>query len=100
MCHGGMTTGSCLFRLKLEDVSEDLRDAVITAWRVPLSGDVEKGGDLLEVVTDKASFDVPSPCDGKLVRILKDPGSTVSGDEIIAEIATREHNNPCGIPGK
>jgi hypothetical protein len=31
---------------------------------------IDVGGDLIEMVTDKATFNVPAPCAGKIVEIL------------------------------
>jgi 2-oxoglutarate dehydrogenase E2 component (dihydrolipoamide succinyltransferase) len=51
---------------------------------------VVKGRDLVEIVTDKATFDVPAPCDGILTKIKKEPGETVTTDEVIAVILEDE----------
>lgn len=75
-----------VFRLTLDEIIEEMRDAVITAWHVSPNERMKKGDDLLEVVTDKASFDVSSPCDGKLMSIFKEAGSSVVPGEVIAEI--------------
>jgi pyruvate/2-oxoglutarate dehydrogenase complex dihydrolipoamide acyltransferase (E2) component len=72
--------------LRLPELSEDTTEAVITAWHVPESGRVEKDQDLLEVATDKATFDIPAPCDGVLTKIIKNSGETVKKDDVIAEI--------------
>ena len=72
--------------LRLPELSRGSKGSVITAWHVALNGHVKKGEDIVEVSTDKATFDVPSPCDGTLTRIMKSPGETVEKDEIIAEI--------------
>jgi 2-oxoglutarate dehydrogenase E2 component (dihydrolipoamide succinyltransferase) len=72
--------------LRLPEISRSSKQAVITAWHVALNGQVKKGEDIVEVSTDKATFDVPSPCDGILTGIMKFPGETAEKDEVIAEI--------------
>ena len=42
--------------------------------------------DLVEVTTDKATFDIPAPCSGVLMDIVKKEGETARTDEIIATI--------------
>lgn len=76
--------------LRLPELSSGSKEAVITAWHVGLNGSVEKGQDLVEVSTDKATFDITSPCDGTLTRTMKSPGETAENDEVIAEIAEPE----------
>lgn len=72
--------------LRLPELSEGGGRVVITAWHVAESGRVVKDQDLVEVATDKATFDVPAPCDGTLARILKKEGEEVRDNESIAEI--------------
>jgi len=73
-------------RLKLPDLSGDEGKAVIAAWQAGENERVRKGQDLVEVVTDKATFDIPSPCDGVLTKILKRAGEEVMADQDMAEI--------------
>lgn len=72
--------------LRLPDLSEGADGAVITQWRAGESERVEKDQDLVEVVTDKAAFDVSAPCSGILVKIVKTEGENVAPGEIIAEL--------------
>lgn len=60
--------------------------AVITEWYVSLETRVKKGQDLVEVSSDKATFDISSPCDGVIAGIFKKQGETVLPGENIAEI--------------
>jgi len=73
--------------LRLPDLSKSDEGVVITLWHASEKERVERGQDLVEVATDKATFDVPAPCDGVLVRIRKNPGEEVGTGEIIAEIS-------------
>jgi 2-oxoglutarate dehydrogenase E2 component (dihydrolipoamide succinyltransferase) len=70
---------------KLPEVSSR-QEAVITEWHIKLNSEVKKGQDLVEVSSDKATFDLSSPCDGVLVNILKKKGESVSTGESLAEI--------------
>ncbi|NQT32810.1 MAG: hypothetical protein HQ594_03965 [Candidatus Omnitrophica bacterium] len=70
----------------LPELSGKETEAVITAWHAKEEDPVTKDQDLLEVATDKATFDVPAPCDGTLVKILRKETEEVRAGEIIAEI--------------
>ena len=72
--------------LKLSGLSERFENAVITLWHAAESDRVTKDQDLFEIATDKATFDVPSPCDGVLVKIIKEEGAEVKAGETIAMI--------------
>lgn len=73
-------------QIKLNSIAQDLNDAVISAWFVAEGDKVEEGQDLLEIVTDKATFDVPSPSSGVLSKIFKKEGSEITAQDVIAEI--------------
>jgi len=45
---------------------------------------VEKDEELVSMVTDKASFDVPSPAAGKVKKICKEEDDVVQVGEILA----------------
>ncbi len=81
-----MKEGSFVFKMTLDMLADDAEGAIIARWHASENGAVRKGDDLLEVVTDKASFDVASPYDGLLVKIFKGEGSSVGAGEVVAEI--------------
>ncbi|MFH1411451.1 MAG: lipoyl domain-containing protein [Candidatus Omnitrophota bacterium] len=71
---------------KLPKITKGEDSAVVTNWHVKSDERVKKDQDIVEVSTDKATFDVASPCDGVLKKILKRTGDDVRSGEIIAEI--------------
>jgi len=73
-------------QLRLSELSEDTKDVIITEWYVSESDRITEGQDLLEVATDKATFEVPSPCDGIIGKIIKRKGESVTADVVIADI--------------
>ena len=70
----------------LPEFSENDNEVMLTLWHVKESGRVTSGDDLLEVVTDKATFDIPAPCSGVLTKIIKDEGEKAATGDLIAEI--------------
>lgn len=73
-------------QLRLPDISKGSKGATITMWHVAENSRVTKNQDLVEVVTDKATFDVAAPASGVLKKIMKKEGESVRFGEIIAEI--------------
>jgi len=71
--------------VKMPEVSS--RDgAVVTHWYLGLNSRVEKGQDIVEVSSDKATFDVSSPCAGTIINIFKQKGQKAVSGEVIAEV--------------
>lgn len=56
--------------VKLPDLGEDAGDsAKVTFWYFKEGDTVKEGEDLVEMMTDKATFNVPSPASGTLKEI-------------------------------
>ncbi len=73
------------FEVKLPPLGEDAPDqAEVSFWYVEEGEAVEKGQDMVEMVTDKAAFTVPAPAGGTLKDILTGEGDTVQVGEVMA----------------
>lgn len=72
--------------LKLPDVGEGVAEGEIVRWLVAEGDAVQEDQLLVEVLTDKADVEIPSPVSGVLARILAKPGQVVKVGEILALI--------------
>jgi pyruvate dehydrogenase E2 component (dihydrolipoamide acetyltransferase) len=71
----------------LPELGEDAgEEAEVSFWYVQEGEEVEEGADLVEMVTDKAAFTVPSPETGILKEIVVSEGDNVSAGQKIAVI--------------
>lgn len=70
----------------LPELGEEVMEAVISFWHYEEGDQVEEGDDLVEMVTEKATFNVPSPVSGIVTKIYAEEGQTVKIGEIIAAI--------------
>lgn len=70
----------------LPDVGEGLVEAVIVSWYVEVGGKVGLDQPLVEVETDKAIIDIPSPYAGVLLHRGGEDGDTVEVDSLLAVI--------------
>lgn len=63
----------------LPDLGEDAgNEATVSFWYVDEGGAVKEGDDLVEMVTDKATFNVPSPATGTLLEQFTGEGDVVT----------------------
>lgn len=70
--------------IKLPDVGEGVTEAEFVELHVQVGDSVEPDQNLVDVMTDKATVEVPSPRAGKVIWIGAAPGDTVAvGAEII-----------------
>jgi 2-oxoglutarate dehydrogenase E2 component (dihydrolipoamide succinyltransferase) len=73
-------------QLRIPALGESITEATIGKWR-HAEGEAVKGDEpLVEVESDKATLEVPSPGTGVLRKILHQSGATVRVGDVIAEI--------------
>jgi 2-oxoglutarate dehydrogenase E2 component (dihydrolipoamide succinyltransferase) len=72
--------------LKVPALGESVREATLGIWKRSEGDHVEADEPLVEVESEKATLEVPSPGAGVLRKILRQAGETVAVGEIIAEI--------------
>jgi len=75
--------------VKLPQLGEDEPgEAAVSFWHIDVGETVNEGEDLVAMVTDKATFNVPSPARGTLVEIRADEGDTVQVGGILGILET------------
>jgi len=72
-------------QVKLPDLGEDAPDeAEVSFWYVSVGDRVALGQELVEMITDKAAFSVPSPVAGTVKNIMVKEGDTVRVGQVMA----------------
>jgi len=69
---------------------EEVEEVTVSYWLVDQGDEVKEGDDLVEVVTDKADFRIPSPAGGKLAEKKAEEDDVVNVGDVIAVIETEE----------
>ena len=82
---------------KLPDLGEGTVQAEIVGWRVKPGDTVSEDDVLVEVMTDKAAVEVPSPVGGRVVSTTGKPGDTVP---VGAELIVLETQTTAGEPAE
>jgi 2-oxoglutarate dehydrogenase E2 component (dihydrolipoamide succinyltransferase) len=72
--------------LKIPALGESITEAMIGKWKRGVGEAVKADEPLVEVESDKATVEVPSPGSGVIRKIIHQSGSTVAIGEVIAEI--------------
>ena len=70
--------------VKVPVLPESVSDAIIATWHKKPGDAVKRDENLVDLETDKVVLEVPSPISGVLKQIVKDSGSTVTSQELIA----------------
>jgi len=84
--------------LKVPALGESVREATLGTWKHAEGDHVEADEPLVEVESEKATLEVPSPGAGVLKKILRKAGETVAVGEVIAEIDQMAAGAPVVAP--
>jgi 2-oxoglutarate dehydrogenase E2 component (dihydrolipoamide succinyltransferase) len=85
--------------IKVPVLPESVSDATIATWHKKPGDAVKRDENLVDLETDKVVLEVPSPVDGVLKQIVKDSGSTVTSQELIAVLEEGMAQGSAGATG-
>jgi 2-oxoisovalerate dehydrogenase E2 component (dihydrolipoyl transacylase) len=72
--------------LKMPQLGESVTEGTVDHWLKQEGDMVRRDEPIVEVVTDKVNAEIPSPFEGRLVRINVGPGETVAIGTALAEL--------------
>lgn len=75
-------------QIKMPQLGESVTEGTVDKWLKHEGDFVKRDEPLVEVVTDKVNAEIPSPFEGKLVKISVTEGETVRVGAVIAQIET------------
>jgi pyruvate/2-oxoglutarate dehydrogenase complex dihydrolipoamide acyltransferase (E2) component len=61
-------------------------EARVAFWYVDVGEELKEGDDLVQMLTDKATFDVPSPAAGKVAELVADEDQAVKVGEVLCRL--------------
>jgi len=88
------------FVFKLPDLGEGTVEAEIVGWRVKAGDVVSEDDVIVEVMTDKAAVEVPSPVSGRVVSTTGEPGDMVAVGATLIVFETESGGAVAGASSK
>ena len=83
-----MNTVDTVYTVKLPDVGEGIAQAEIVAWRVAVGDPIREDEVIAEIMTDKATVELPSPIDGVISWLGGEVGDILSVGADLLRIET------------
>ena len=77
-----------MFEFKLPDIGEGVSEGEIVKWHVKPGDTISVDQDMVEVMTDKVTVQIPSPVKGTVKSILFQEGQVVQVGKVLIEIET------------
>ena len=85
------------YEFRMPDLGEGVAEGEIVRWRVAVGDEIAEDDLLVEIQTDKATVEVPSPAAGVVSRILAEEGDVVPVGELLVVIGG-EDGGPGNAP--
>jgi len=79
---------------KLPDLGEGIHEGEVLAVPVEVGQEIKEGDIILEIETDKAAVEIPSPVDGRVQEIFVKPGDVVNVGEVMMTFSNGEDIQP------
>lgn len=79
---------------KLPELGEGIYEAELVSWLVKPGDSVRRGQSLMEVMTDKATMEVPSPFAGTIQSLHAEPGAKLKIGELILTYEPESKKEP------
>jgi pyruvate dehydrogenase E2 component (dihydrolipoamide acetyltransferase)/2-oxoisovalerate dehydrogenase E2 component (dihydrolipoyl transacylase) len=88
---------------RLPELGEGVYEAELVAWHVKDGDSVKRGQNLMEVLTDKATMEVPSPFAGTITALNAGPGDQLKVGQVVlsyAGVGQAEETTPPAVAEK
>lgn len=76
-----------MHKVILPPLGENIEQATVSYWYFKKGDKVGLNDDLVELATDKATFNLPSPAAGVVAELFVSEGDTVKVGDVLASIA-------------
>jgi pyruvate dehydrogenase E2 component (dihydrolipoyllysine-residue acetyltransferase) len=86
------------YEFKLPDLGEGLTEGEVARWLVEEGQEIAEDDPLVEVQTDKATVEIPSPASGKVARILVPEGEIVAVGTVLVVIGDEDGASGSSAP--
>jgi pyruvate dehydrogenase E2 component (dihydrolipoamide acetyltransferase)/2-oxoisovalerate dehydrogenase E2 component (dihydrolipoyl transacylase) len=84
---------------RLPELGEGVYEAELVAWLVKPGDSVKRGQNLMEVLTDKATMEVPSPFAGTITALRGEPGQQIKVGDVVLGYSPAGQSAPTEDPG-
>ncbi len=80
----------------LPEIGEGIYEAELVRWLVEPGATVQRGQALAEVMTDKATMEVPAPFAGAITALHAQPGQTIQVGQVLLSYESTSEPRPSG----
>src|SRR3954465_14044194 len=79
--------------IKMPDIGEGIAEVELVAWHVKPGDEVKEDQVLADVMTDKATVEIPSPVNGKVTELMAEVGKQISVGAVLIRLEVEGAGN-------
>ncbi len=87
-----------IYAIKMPDIGEGIAEVELVEWRVQPGDEVQEDQVVADVMTDKATVEIPSPVAGKVLELGGKPGELMAVGAELVRIEVAGEGNVKGAP--
>ncbi|WP_332813885.1 dihydrolipoamide acetyltransferase family protein [Ramlibacter sp.] len=87
-----------IYAIKMPDIGEGIAEVELVEWRVQPGDEVKEDQVVADVMTDKATVEIPSPVAGKVLELGGQPGELMAVGAELVRIEVAGEGNVKGSP--
>jgi len=82
--------------IKLPEIGENVESGIVVAVHVKEGDSIAVDDTVIELETDKALVEIPSPFNGRITEVLAEAGAQMNVGDVIARVETEARNETEG----
>src|SRR3954468_3839641 len=79
--------------IRTPDIGEGIAEVELVAWHVKPGDEVKEDQVLADVMTDKATVEIPSPVNGKVSELMAEVGKAISVGAVLIKLEVEGAGN-------
>src|SRR3954471_972527 len=81
------------YSIRTPDIGEGIAEVELVAWHVKPGDEVKEDQVLADVMTDKATVEIPSPVNGKVSELMAEVGKQISVGAVLIRLEVEGAGN-------
>src|SRR3954447_5265178 len=87
------------YSIRTPDIGEGIAEVELVAWHVKPGDEVKEDQVLADVMTDKATVEIPSPVNGKVTELMAEVGKSISVGAVLIRLEVEGAGNEKATAG-
>ncbi len=75
--------------IKMPNLGSDMEEGILLNWTKQVGEQINEGDVIAEIETDKATVEVPATASGTIIKLIGEPGATLTVGSVIGYVGAQ-----------